>query len=88
MKSLSDTLIKYNTKITFQQKTHLQPMFEYKEGMEKEHWWEQVSISEADEKAGHPREGDMIAFKPSHTRDKWLVNQNFFEENYEEIFVK
>jgi hypothetical protein len=32
---------------------------------------------------GNPKEGDMIAINPANPDDKWLVDQAFFEANYE-----
>ena len=42
-----------------------------------------VSISDADKEAGSPKLGDMIAINPKDSNDRWLVAQQFFEENYE-----
>ena len=42
-----------------------------------------VSISEADEKNGSPKTGDMIAFNPKDSTDMWLVAKQFYEDNYE-----
>jgi len=38
-----------------------------------------VSISQAD----NPKEGDMIARNPNDHTDLWLVDQKWFEENFE-----
>lgn len=44
-----------------------------------------VSVSEADLKAGSPKEGDMIARNPKNHEDQWLVAKKYFEDNLEEI---
>lgn len=42
-----------------------------------------VSVSDADEKAGSPKAGDMIARNPENHNDMWLVAADYHEENYE-----
>jgi len=42
-----------------------------------------VSISPADLKNGSPKMGDMIAYNPKNTSDRWLVAKQFFDDNYE-----
>ena len=42
----------------------------------------QISISEADQKDGCPKEGDMIGRNTENHDDQWLVNGTFFKENY------
>ncbi len=44
-----------------------------------------VSISEADLKNGSPRWGDMIARNPKNHKDKWLVAEQYFKDNFEAI---
>jgi hypothetical protein len=44
-----------------------------------------VSISEADLKAGSPREGDMIARNPANFEDQWLVSKAYFDVNFESV---
>lgn len=44
-----------------------------------------VSISEADLKAGSPKVGDMIARNPKNHEDQWLVAEQYFEDNFEEL---
>lgn len=44
-----------------------------------------ISVSEADEKAGSPNKGDMIARNPNNHDDKWLVAAKYFQENFEEV---
>lgn len=44
-----------------------------------------VSISEADRQAGSPKEGDMIALNTNNISDRWLIEADFFNENYVEI---
>jgi len=42
-----------------------------------------VSISDADLKAGSPKEGDMIARNPKNHEDQWLVAEDYFNDNLE-----
>lgn len=44
-----------------------------------------ISVSEADRKNGSPKKGDMIARNPNNHDDKWLVANDYFEENFEEV---
>lgn len=44
-----------------------------------------VSISKSDLEAGSPKEGDMIAHNLKNHDDKWLVNAQYFKDNFEEI---
>jgi len=44
---------------------------------------ERVSISAADRDAGSPKEGDMIARNPVNHDDQWLVEKDYFQENFE-----
>ena len=60
-------------------KKQLQELVEWKEGMD----MEGVSISEADQKNGSPKKGDMIAINPKNSGDRWLVAEQFFKDNYE-----
>ena len=46
---------------------------------------ERVSISAADREAGSPRAGDMIARNPQNHDDQWLVAEDYFKTNFEEI---
>lgn len=42
-----------------------------------------VSISEADRRAGSPKTGDMIARNPANHDDQWLVAAAYFAANFE-----
>jgi hypothetical protein len=42
-----------------------------------------LSISEADLAKGSPKVGDMVAFNPNDASDFWLVEKEFFKNNYE-----
>jgi hypothetical protein len=42
-----------------------------------------VSIAEADKKAGSPKEGDMIARNPKNHNDMWLIAAKYFSDNFE-----
>ncbi len=41
-----------------------------------------VSISEADQRAGSPKAGDMIARNPVDHDDQWLIAAAYFEANF------
>lgn len=40
-----------------------------------------ISVSDEDE----PSKGDMIARNPENHDDKWLVDQEYFKNNYKEL---
>jgi hypothetical protein len=42
-----------------------------------------VSVSDADQKAGSPKAGDMIARNPRNEHDQWLIAAAYFAEHYE-----
>jgi hypothetical protein len=42
-----------------------------------------ISISRADQDAGSPKVGDMIARNPNNHADRWLVAAQFFMDNFE-----
>jgi len=42
-----------------------------------------ISISQADIDDGSPKMGDMIARNPCNPEDQWLVNENYFLDNFE-----
>lgn len=44
-----------------------------------------VSISEADLKNGSPKLGDMIARNPENSEDQWLVAEQYYKDNFEEM---
>jgi len=44
-----------------------------------------VSISEADLKNGSPKKGDMIARNPINHEDQWLVTEDYYLANLEEV---
>lgn len=46
---------------------------------------ERVSISEADKEKGSPKVGDYIARNPVDHGDMWLIEKDYFEENFELI---
>lgn len=54
----------------------------YKDG---EKLSDRVSISKADKESGSPKVGDMIARNPKNHGDQWLVEKNYFEDNFEPI---
>ena len=44
-----------------------------------------VSISDVDKENGSPKFGDMIARNPKNHADQWLVAEQYFEDNFEEV---
>lgn len=44
-----------------------------------------VSISGADLKNGSPKIGDMIARNPKNHNDQWLVAEQYFKDNFENV---
>jgi hypothetical protein len=44
-----------------------------------------VSVSAADQKAGSPKTGDMIARNPKNHVDQWLVEAKYFADNFEPL---
>jgi hypothetical protein len=44
-----------------------------------------VSISAADQEAGSPKVGDMIARNPKNHNDQWLVAADYFAANFEPL---
>ena len=46
---------------------------------------ERVSISDEDDLAGSPKQGDMIARNPKNHADQWLVAAKYFADNFEPI---
>jgi len=48
-------------------------------------WQYVVSISNADEKNGSPKIGDMIGRNPKNHNDQWLIAEQYFKDNFEEI---
>jgi hypothetical protein len=44
-----------------------------------------VSVSKADKDAGSPKVGDMIARNPKNHEDQWLVEKQYFEDNFEPV---
>lgn len=61
----------------------LSEMTPYVEGMD----LTEVSISKEDVNAGSPRIGDMIARNPMNHADKWLVSEQYFNDNLEEAVI-
>jgi hypothetical protein len=44
-----------------------------------------ISISEADMRAGCPKEGDYIARSSTNSADMWLVNSSYFASQQYEV---
>lgn len=46
---------------------------------------ENISVSEVDRVNGSPQLGDYVARNSKNHADMWLVNAEYFKENFEEI---
>jgi hypothetical protein len=44
-----------------------------------------VSISQEDRKNGSPKMGDMVARNPKNGFDQWLVAEQYFKDNFDEL---
>ena len=44
-----------------------------------------VSISDADRQNGSPKIGGMIARNPKNHSDQWLVAEQYFKDNFEQV---
>lgn len=44
-----------------------------------------VSISDVDKENGSPKIGDMIARNPKNHNDQWLVAEQYFKDNFEQL---
>lgn len=44
-----------------------------------------ISISQADLDNGSPKIGDMIARNPKNHADQWLVSEQYYKDNFEDI---
>jgi len=44
-----------------------------------------ISVSDADFKNGSPKIGDMIARNPINHNDQWLVAEQYFKDNFEDL---
>jgi hypothetical protein len=48
-------------------------------------WQYVVSISSSDKANGSPKIGDMIARNPKNHNDQWLVAEQYFNDNFDNI---
>lgn len=48
-------------------------------------WQYVVSISSVDKENGSPKIGDMVARNPKDHNDQWLVAEQYFKDNFEEL---
>lgn len=48
-------------------------------------WQYVVSISSVDKENGSPKLGDMIARNPKDHNDQWLVAEQYFKDNFEQL---
>src|SRR5690554_2261658 len=46
-----------------------------------------VSISDADLKNGSPKAGDKISRYPKNHQDRWLVANDYFNDNFEQAYA-
>jgi BMFP domain-containing protein YqiC len=44
-----------------------------------------ISVSAPDLENGSPKIGDMIARNPKNHEDQWLVAEQYFKDNFEEL---
>jgi len=51
----------------------------------KTHSRKSISVSDVDLQNGSPKTGDMIARNPKNHNDLWLVAEQYFKDNFEEI---
>jgi hypothetical protein len=47
-----------------------------------------ISVSDADLKNGSPKLGDMIARNPDNHKDQWLIAEDYFKTNFEQIPIE
>lgn len=62
-------------------KKAIQPMEPWSEDTD----MKRVSVSESDKENGSPKIGDMIAHDPKNPDDQWLIAEDFFTKNYQEV---
>lgn len=62
-------------------RANLAEMTPWEEGMD----MAGISVSDVDAANGSPRQGDMIARNPRNHLDKWLVAQDYFQDNFREF---
>ena len=48
-------------------------------------WQYVVSIYSVDKENGSPKIGDMIARNPKDHNDQWLVAEQYFKDNFEQL---
>lgn len=46
---------------------------------------QEISVSDVDLRNGSPKIGDMIARNPKNHNDQWLVAEQYFKDNFEEL---
>jgi hypothetical protein len=44
-----------------------------------------ISVSNEDFKNGSPKIGDMVARNPKNNKDQWLVAEQYFKDNFEQL---
>lgn len=67
-------------------RTQIAEMVEYHPAMlYSKDFFEKVSLSQEDKKNGSPKIGDMIARNPKNHNDMWLVAEQYFKDNFEEV---
>lgn len=67
-------------------RTQIAEMHEYNpDNIYSQDFMDRVSISVADKENGSPKKGDMIARNPKNHNDLWLVAEQYFKDNFEEV---
>lgn len=67
-------------------RTQIAEMHEYDPNkMYSKEFMDSISISQVDKDNGSPKKGDMIARNPKNHDDVWLVAEQYFKDNFEEI---
>ena len=67
-------------------RTQIAEMHEYNpDMMYSKEFMDKISISQEDIKNGSPKKGDMIARNPKNHNDMWLVAEQYFKDNFEQM---
>lgn len=67
-------------------RTQISEMHKYNPNtMYPKYFMDKVSISEVDRKNGSPKQGDMIVRNPKNHEDVWLMAEQYFLDNFEEM---
>ena len=67
-------------------RTEIAEMHEYNpDNLYSQEFMDKVSISQPDKENGSPKKGDMIARNPKNHNELWLVAEQYFKDNFEEV---